>query len=419
MKKNLLALSLALIMLFSVFPATVLTVAAEEDNPYLDLSMTEIYNSNGDGEFKISDKYTATLEQTLPHGNENKQDAVYIAKVFGEESSPFEVAHLTQTIKIDNMPIVSKPNFHGNYYKTSGFFNTLERNRTSGVDGTFRADYITYSIFRKDAAGNLGMKIFNPLNQALYSQDVPLNKKLGEEFKLSTVWHADNKVTFYCDGQDLGTYDGVTFNHKAYYNINCLMFGYFNAFADEEGYDGNIKLSVGNIIATDGHVTGGDCTKEDLVCTSCGTFMASKQNGHTAMEDDGDCTTDILCSTPGCLQVVTPGKDSHARAADFDCTKDQFCTDCGTLISEGANSHKKSISGVKNATATEKGYTGDVVCYVCGELIEKGEDIPALGGASANQGNDVVIYIVIAAAVVVLAVAAVVVVIVVKKRKNK
>ena len=419
MKKNLLALSLALIMLFSVLPATVLTVAAEEDNAYVDLSATDIYNTNGDGEINVSDKYTATLEQTLPYGNENKVDAVYIAKLFGEESSPFKVAHLTQTIKIEKMPIMTKQNFYGDYHKTSGFFNQLERNRTSGPDNQYRADYITYSIYRKDAAGNLGMKIFNPLNQQNSSQDIPLNKKLGDEFRLTTIWHEDNKVSFYCDGQELGTYDNATFNHKAYYNVNCLMFGYFNAFADEDGYVGDVKLSVSNLVVSDGHVTGGDCTKEDLVCTGCGTLMASKQSAHTASEEDGDCTTGILCSIPGCTQTVVPGKDSHTKAADFDCTKDQFCTDCGTLISEGSNSHKKSISGVKNATATENGYTGDVVCYVCGALIEKGEEIPALGGSAANQGNDVVIYIVIAAAVVVLVVAAVVVVIVVKKRKNK
>ncbi len=34
--------------------------------------------------------------------------------------------------------------------------------------------------------------------------------------------------------------------------------------------------------------------------------------------------------------------------------------------------------GVKDATCTEEGYTGDVVCSVCGEVIEKGEAVPKI-----------------------------------------
>ena len=37
-----------------------------------------------------------------------------------------------------------------------------------------------------------------------------------------------------------------------------------------------------------------------------------------------------------------------------------------------------SIQNQKDATTTEKGYTGDTVCDDCGEVIEQGEDIPML-----------------------------------------
>ena len=43
------------------------------------------------------------------------------------------------------------------------------------------------------------------------------------------------------------------------------------------------------------------------------------------------------------------------------------------------------LKNAKDATETEKGYTGDKVCKACGETVEKGKDIPATG----NQGGEV------------------------------
>ena len=45
--------------------------------------------------------------------------------------------------------------------------------------------------------------------------------------------------------------------------------------------------------------------------------------------------------------------------------------------------HTKVV-GKKDPTCTEPGYTGDIVCEDCGEVIEKGEYIPA-GGHQFNE----------------------------------
>ena len=37
------------------------------------------------------------------------------------------------------------------------------------------------------------------------------------------------------------------------------------------------------------------------------------------------------------------------------------------------------VRDAKEPTCTEKGYTGDIYCKVCDELLEKGKDIAALG----------------------------------------
>jgi hypothetical protein len=55
------------------------------------------------------------------------------------------------------------------------------------------------------------------------------------------------------------------------------------------------------------------------------------------------------------------------------------------------------LKGAKEATETEKGYTGDKVCTDCGETVEKGKDIPATGtNTPAPTGDSVVALVVLA-----------------------
>lgn len=50
--------------------------------------------------------------------------------------------------------------------------------------------------------------------------------------------------------------------------------------------------------------------------------------------------------------------------------------------------HDTEVKNAKEPTATEKGYTGDKVCKVCGETIEKGKEIAATGGKEAPTTGD-------------------------------
>ena len=76
----------------------------------------------------------------------------------------------------------------------------------------------------------------------------------------------------------------------------------------------------------------------------------------------------------------------NAKAAT--CTEDGYtgdvvCKVCGKVITKGevikATGHDTEIVGAKEPTCTEDGYTGDEVCKTCGETVKKGEVIPALG----------------------------------------
>ena len=64
-------------------------------------------------------------------------------------------------------------------------------------------------------------------------------------------------------------------------------------------------------------------------------------------------------------------------------TGDEVCKICGEVITKGevipATGHKTQLVNAKAATCTEDGYTGDEVCTVCGETVKKGEVIPATG----------------------------------------
>ena len=64
-------------------------------------------------------------------------------------------------------------------------------------------------------------------------------------------------------------------------------------------------------------------------------------------------------------------------------TGDTYCKVCGKLVAKGeeidALGHTPEVRDAKEPTCTEKGYTGDTYCKVCNELLEKGKDIAALG----------------------------------------
>lgn len=58
-----------------------------------------------------------------------------------------------------------------------------------------------------------------------------------------------------------------------------------------------------------------------------------------------------------------------------------------TILPKEEHTHTETIVGAKDATCTEEGYTGDKVCSECGEIIEKGTVIPALGHDYDENGD--------------------------------
>ena len=116
-------------------------------------------------------------------------------------------------------------------------------------------------------------------------------------------------------------------------------------------------------------------------------------NDPTALDKINVTVTETQRNDQTVENVETLAADLHtgtetvnAKAAT--CTEDGYtgdvvCKVCGKVITKGevikATGHDTEIVGAKKPTCTEDGYTGDEVCKTCGVTVKKGEVIPATG----------------------------------------
>ena len=143
------------------------------------------------------------------------------------------------------------------------------------------------------------------------------------------------------------------------------------------------------------------CTEEGVrtfTCKNCGKSYTESipmiAHSYEAVRTDPDCThmgyTTYTCSVCGDSYkadfVDAAGHDCEATVVAPTCEgygyTENHCKHCDyTYISEIRQplGHDDKLTGAKEATCTEPGYTGDMVCTRCGEVHSKGEEIPALG----------------------------------------
>lgn len=77
-------------------------------------------------------------------------------------------------------------------------------------------------------------------------------------------------------------------------------------------------------------------------------------------------------------QVITLKVNSASSGGGGTILPPTTATTATTATTE-AHKHKAVIQNQKAATCTQTGYTGDTVCSTCGEVLQKGEEIPATG----------------------------------------
>lgn len=157
---------------------------------------------------------------------------------------------------------------------------------------------------------------------------------------------------------------------------------------------------------------GANCTtqgSQSKKCQICGKASDTQKigaKGHKfekyVSNNDATCTVNgtktAVCSNPGCkvtntvtdegsrLKHTSDGKRRNVESAncmDVGYTGDLVCTMCGTIISRGElvpmSDHSAVLVGASNPSCIIEGYTGDKICRYCNTMLEEGAVIPAIG----------------------------------------
>ena len=127
------------------------------------------------------------------------------------------------------------------------------------------------------------------------------------------------------------------------------------------------------------------CTEEGektFTCTGCNETKTEKipvdPNAHD-YRDDWTVTTKPGCTTKGEETRHCHNNPEHTETRDI-----------------APTGHEKThVVGKKDPTETEPGYTGDEVCDKCGDVVKKGEVIPATGKKDAENAETLELRVVV------------------------
>ena len=137
---------------------------------------------------------------------------------------------------------------------------------------------------------------------------------------------------------------------------------------------------------------------EDICSTPGGIRLTVRCGSHTyasSVTREPTCTQEgertYVCTACGDTYTEAIPKTDHDYTATVTaptCEKEGFtvykCENCGYSYTGDvtpATGHSYTLQNAKAAACTEKGYTGDRICSVCGHVGERGQDIPAKGHA--------------------------------------
>ena len=190
-----------------------------------------------------------------------------------------------------------------------------------------------------------------------------------------------------------------------------------DATCTEEGYTGDTYctdcgtlLTKGEVIPAKGHdfsdwtvskeATCTEAGEEIRTCSVCGTQETREVEalGHSfsdwTVSKEATCTeagqetrTCERCQEMETREIPAKGHDYKVTVVEPTCEEEGYtlheCTVCGHAYRDefvDASGHGVTeIRNAKEATCTEAGYTGDIYCTVCNELVTRGEVIAPKG----------------------------------------
>ncbi len=165
------------------------------------------------------------------------------------------------------------------------------------------------------------------------------------------------------------------------------------ATCTNDGHEGNTVCEVCGETLKEGKVIpklGHDWSNENGKCTRCGESHKHSFGEGTTIKEltcTQDEEIDYTCSECGYVKKEITKATGHqwgewqttlAQTCTTDGKEERICSKCSkkeerTLKATG---HKSETVGAKAPTCKEDGYTGDEVCKVCHETLNKGTTIP-------------------------------------------
>ena len=192
-------------------------------------------------------------------------------------------------------------------------------------------------------------------------------------------------------GTEYGEIDST--NHKNTETRNaveatCTTGGYTG---DTYCADCDTKLEDGEVIKAEGHKGGEATCVSKAKCEVCGTEYGeidstNHKNTELINEKEVTCTEDgytgdTYCND--CDKVVENGTTITAtghKGGEATCVSKAKCEVCGLEYGEiDSTNHKNTETrNAVEATTETEGYTGDIYCIDCDELVTEGEIIPVI-----------------------------------------
>jgi hypothetical protein len=172
------------------------------------------------------------------------------------------------------------------------------------------------------------------------------------------------------------------------------------------GYVEKLKVNFAHANTEVRNAKDATCTEEgytgDTYCTDCGTLLTKGEvipaKGHdfsdwtvskeaTCTEAGQETRTCERCQETETREIPAKGHDYKVTVVEPTCEEEGYtlheCTVCGHAYRDefvDASGHGVTeIRNAKEATCTEAGYTGDIYCTVCNELVTRGEVIAPKG----------------------------------------
>ena len=125
-----------------------------------------------------------------------------------------------------------------------------------------------------------------------------------------------------------------------------------------------------------------------------------------------------VCQVVGCQETFQKSEHSGGSA---NCVTKASCEVCNAkygVLDKTVHSSETIISGKKDPTRSEEGYTGDTCCLSCKTVLEKGKAIPVLDKVE-NQGGFPWLAVILIVVILLLAGAGVTLFVIYKKQKTE